>query len=98
MIHLYLLSTPSSADKILFHAIITSAVTNIEPADNTMLPSFSDNSSARQKADSTGLNASDSSPACSACSTIFSGSRARGWAARGGGRGLIFGFFYRYIP
>src|SRR5688572_26737372 len=63
MIHLSLLSTPFSADKFLFHASMTSAVTNIEPADNTMLPSFSDNSSARWNADWTGVTASDSIPA-----------------------------------
>src|SRR5678815_3740767 len=50
----------------LFHACITSAVTNIDPADKTMLPSFSDNSSACWNADSTGLTALDSSPASSA--------------------------------
>ena len=43
---------------ILSQTAITSAVTNIEPADRTMLPSFSDNSSAQRKA------ASDSTPAC----------------------------------
>src|SRR3972149_2996404 len=49
-----------------FHSFITSAVTNIEPADNTMLPSFDDNSSARTNASLTGIIASDSAPACSA--------------------------------
>src|SRR5689334_12305166 len=44
---------------ILFQAIITSAVTNIEPADRTMLPSFFDNSSAHANADSTGLTPSN---------------------------------------
>ncbi len=49
-----------------FHAAMTSAVTNIEPADNTMLPSFSDNSNARAKAASTGVTASLWIPAWSA--------------------------------
>jgi len=40
---------------IFFHADMTSAVTNILPADKTMLPSFDDNSSARANADLTGV-------------------------------------------
>ncbi len=81
-----------------FQAFITSAVTNIEPAERTMLPSFSEFSSARAKADSTGLTASDSRPAWFASWMIFSGSSARGWSARVTMSFFIFGFISANMP